>query len=139
MATTKRSRSTAGTMTVEILEAFGEALNRRDLDAAMSHFAEDGSYQASAGPALEGHDFQGRDAVRAGLETFLARYPDGRYEDVSLFVAGERGFGEWTFVGTSVHGQPVRIRGCDLYEFTGDKIKRKNAFRKQLEPAEEQG
>jgi ketosteroid isomerase-like protein len=130
----------AGVMTVEILEAFGEALNRRDLDAAMSFFTEDGSYQAAAGPALEGRDFRGRDAVRAGLEAFLARCPDGRYEDVSLVVAGDRGFGEWTFVGTSIDGQPVRIRGCDLYEFAGDKITRKNAFRKQLEaaPAEEQ-
>jgi ketosteroid isomerase-like protein len=125
----------AGVMTVELLEAFGEALNRRDLDAAMSFFAEDGSYQSSAGPALEGREFQGRDAVRAGLEAFLGRSPDGRYEDVSLFVAGDRGFGEWTFVGTSVDGEPVRIRGCDLYDFAGDKIKRKNAFRKQLEPA----
>jgi ketosteroid isomerase-like protein len=118
-------------MTMEILEAFGDALNRRDLDAAMSFFAEDGSYQASAGPELDGRDFRGRDAVRAGLAGFLARFPDGRYEDVSFFVAGERGFGEWTFVGTSVDGAAVRIRGCDLYEFVGDKIKRKNAFRKQ--------
>jgi ketosteroid isomerase-like protein len=125
----------AGAMTVEILEAFGEALNRRDLDEAMSYFAADGSYQASAGPELEGRDFRGREAVSAGLEAFLARFPDGRYEDVSFFVAGDRGFGEWTFVGTSIDGQPVRIRGCDLYEFTNDKIKRKNGFRKQLEPA----
>jgi hypothetical protein len=57
------------------------------------------------------------------------------------FVAGDRGFGEWTFAATSADGQPLRIRGCDLYEFAGDKIKRKNAFRKQLElpPPEGQG
>ena len=121
-------------MTVEILEAFGEALNRRDLDEAMSYFAEDGSYQSSAGPELSGRSFEGREAVRAGLEAFLARFPEGRYEDVSFFVAGDRGFGEWTFVGTSLAGEEVRIRGCDLYEFAGDKIKRKNAFRKQFEP-----
>jgi ketosteroid isomerase-like protein len=126
-------------MTIQILEAFGAALNRRDLDAAMSHFAEDGSYQTSAGPTLEGRDFRGLDAVRAGLESFLAQCPDGRYEDASFFVAGDRGIGEWTFVGTSPDGRPIRFRGCDLYEFAGDKIKRKNAFRKQqtADPAEE--
>jgi ketosteroid isomerase-like protein len=122
-------------MTVEILEAFGRALNRRDLDEAMSYFAADGSYQASAGPELDGRSFVGTDAVRAGLEAFLARVPDGRYEDVSFFVAGDRGFGEWTFVGTTVEGAHLRIRGCDLYEFSGDKIKRKNAFRKEFQPA----
>jgi ketosteroid isomerase-like protein len=126
-------------MTVEILQAFGDALNRRALDEATSYFAEGASYQASAGPERDGHDFQGRDAIRAGLDAFLARFPDGRYEDVSFFVAGDRGVGEWTFVGTSVDGQAVCIRGCDLYEFVGDKIKRKNAFRKQIEPSPDEG
>lgn len=118
-----------------ILQAFGEALNRRDLDAAISYLTDDCCYQASAGPEPEGRTFRGPGAVRAGLEDFLARCPDGRYEDVDFFVAGDRAFGEWTFVGTSRDGQPVRIRGCDLYELAGDKIRRKSAFRKQLEPA----
>jgi ketosteroid isomerase-like protein len=113
-------------MTIETLEAFGDALNRRDLGAAMSYFAEECSYQPSAGGTCEG-----RDAVRRGLETLLAQFQEGRYEDVSFWVCGNRGFGEWTFVGTTVGGRPVRIPGCDLYEFAGDKIKRKNAFRKQ--------
>jgi hypothetical protein len=52
---------------LETLKAFGEALNRRDLDAVTSYFAGDASYQASAGPELEGRSFHGRDAVRAGL------------------------------------------------------------------------
>jgi ketosteroid isomerase-like protein len=118
-----------------ILEAFGEALNRRDLDLAMSYLTDDCCYQASAGPELEGRTFRGRAAVRAGLEDFLARCPDGRFEDVDFFVAGDRGFGEWTFVGTSHEGRPVRIGGCDLYELAGGRIRRKNAFRKQVEPA----
>jgi ketosteroid isomerase-like protein len=118
----------------KILEAFGEALNRRDLDLAMSYLTDDCCYQASAGPELEGRTFRGRAAVRAGLEGFLARYPDGRYEDVDFFVDGDRGFGEWTFVGTSHDGQSVRIRGCDLYELAHGRIRRKKAFRKQVEP-----
>jgi ketosteroid isomerase-like protein len=52
---------------LETLKAFGEALNRRDLDAVTSYFAGDASCQASAGPELEGRSFHGRDAVRAGL------------------------------------------------------------------------
>jgi hypothetical protein len=54
--------------------------------------------------------------VRAALEAFLRRFPDGRDEDGSSFGAGDCGFGEWTFVGTSVDGEAVRIRGCDLHE-----------------------
>lgn len=66
--------------------------------------------------------------MRAGLEGFLARYPDCRYEDVSFYVAGDRGVGEWTFVGTSFDGERVRIRGCNLFEFVSDRIKLKNAL-----------
>ena len=37
---------------------------------------------------------------------------------------------EWTFVVTTPDGQDVTTRGCDLFEFEGDKIRVKNAFRK---------
>ena len=133
----RAGQTTVEAMTIETLEAFGDALNRRDLEAVMSYFAEECSYQSSAGPAPDGHTFEGRDAVRRGLAAFLAQFREGCYENVGFFVCGDRGFGEWAFVGTALDGRPVRIRGCDLYEFAGDKIRRKNAFRKQLEPAQE--
>lgn len=119
-------------MTIADLLAFGNALNNREVRAAAGFFTEDGCYLASSGPDIDGRRFEGRAEVAAGLERFLAEYPDGRYEDVTFVVAGDRGFGEWTFVGTSLGGTAVRIRGCDLYEFEGRRIKCKNAFRKQL-------
>ena len=35
------------------------------------------------------------------------------------------------FVTTDANGQVVRTAGCDLLEFVGDKVSKKNAFRKQ--------
>ena len=35
------------------------------------------------------------------------------------------------FVTTDANGHVVRTAGCDLLEFVGDKISKKNAFRKQ--------
>jgi hypothetical protein len=40
-------------------------------------------------------------------------------------------FGEWDFVAADASGQKVRTAGCDLLEFVGDKVAKKNAFRKQ--------
>jgi ketosteroid isomerase-like protein len=31
-------------------------------------------------------------------------------------------------------GEPVEVRGCDLFEFRGDKITRKDSYWKLVEP-----
>lgn len=117
-------------MTIELLDAFEDALNRRDLSSVASFFADDCRYSPSAAPHADGVVYQGRDEVVGALAAFLDRYPDGRYEDSRFVVVGDRGFGRWNFVGHDRDGQPIRIQGCDLYEFADDKIKVKDAFRK---------
>ena len=63
--------------------------------------------------------------------SFFDRYPDGRFENLKVAVAGDLGTFEWDFVSTDANGQKVRTAGCDLLQFVGDKVAMKNAFRKQ--------
>lgn len=118
-------------MTPERLTEFGEAWNRHDADLLMTYMADECSYQASFGPELEGANHMGHDAVREGYARFFARYPDGIFSDSRVFVAGDRGASEWIFTATGSDGVRTSVRGCDLFEFAGDKITRKDAFRKQ--------
>jgi ketosteroid isomerase-like protein len=127
-------RTSAETMTVERLVAFGDAWNARDLDQIMSYFSEDCVYFGSFGPSADGTPYVGHEAVREGVSRFLARYPDGRYSDVRSFVVGERGASEWTFTATGPDGRAISVRGCDLFEFSDGKIKKKDAFRKEWRP-----
>lgn len=113
-------------MTAERLAEALEAWNLGDADRVLAYFAECCSYHASFGPELLGRSYEGRVAVREGVRAFFERYPGGRFEDTTVFVAGDRGAAEWTFVADG-----VRVRGCDLFEFEGDLIRTKNAFRKQ--------
>lgn len=113
-------------MTAERLAEALEAWNTGDADRVLAYFADHCSYHASFGSELYGRTYEGRDAVREGVRAFFERYPDGRFEDTTVFVAGDRGAAEWTFVAGD-----VKIRGCDLFEFDGDLIRTKNAFRKQ--------
>jgi len=39
---------------------------------------------------------------------------------------------EWTIRGTRATGEPIGARGCDLFEFTDGKIRRKDSFWKIL-------
>ena len=42
----------------------------------------------------------------------------------------ERGVAEWSYQFTAADGAVTAIRGCDVFEFEGDLIRRKDAFRK---------
>ena len=44
------------------------------------------------------------------------------------WTCGDRGVSEWTIRGSQSTGEPIEVRGCDLFEFTDGKISRKDSF-----------
>jgi ketosteroid isomerase-like protein len=109
----------------EVLAAF----NAHDLDAIMSHFAEDCVFEAPRGPELWGRRFVGKDEVRTGLAARFEGIPDVSYTDDGHFACGNRGVSEWTISGTTTEGVPIEVRGCDLWTFgTDGTIVRKDSF-----------
>jgi nuclear transport factor 2 (NTF2) superfamily protein len=123
-------------MTAERLAAFLQAWNDRDADAVMTYFTEDCLYHNSVGPEFLGETYRGQDGVRAALLRVYETYSDARWVDADIWVGenGDRGAAEWTIVYTRDDGEEIRIRGCDLFEFAGDRICVKNAFRKVQPP-----
>ncbi|MBR1123200.1 nuclear transport factor 2 family protein [Bradyrhizobium lablabi] len=120
-------------MTLERATEFGSAWNSRDPDLIASFFSEDGVYHASVGPDHLGKTFVGRGKVREGAKVFFERFPDGRFENLKVVVSGDIGTFEWDFVASDSTGKQVRTAGCDLLEFRGDLVTKKNAFRKALD------
>jgi uncharacterized protein (TIGR02246 family) len=120
-------------MTEERLHEALAAWNTADAERVLEFWSDDCVYFASFGPEFMGRTFAGRDAVREGIQEFFDRYPDGEFADTEVMVAGSRGAAEWTFRANGADGEPFEVRGCDLYEFDGDLIRVKNAFRKVRE------
>ena len=118
-------------MTFERAAEFGAAWNSRNADLVTSFFADNGSYHASVGPDPLGKSYVGKGEIRRGVQAFFDRFADGRFENLKVVVAGDIGTFEWDFVATDAGGRTVRTAGCDLLEFAGDKVLKKNAFRKQ--------
>ena len=118
-------------MTRDRAAEFGAAWNSRDADLVTSFFAEDGVYHASVGPDRLGKSYVGKEEIRGGVQAFFDRFPDGRFENLKVVVAGDIGTFEWDFVATDPNGQTVRTAGCDLLQFVGDQVAAKSAFRKQ--------
>ena len=110
------------------LQAVLDAFNAHDLDAIMAFFTEDCVLDMPRGPAPGGRRLVGTDQVRAGIQSRFDGIPDVHYGDDRHWVCGDRGVSEWTLRGTQRTGEPIEVRGCDLFEFTDGKISRKDSF-----------
>ena len=115
----------------ELLRNVLDAFNRHDLDAIMSFFSEDCRFDMPRGPHPFGLRYKGKHGVREGLAGRFNGIPDVHYGDDRHFVSasGDRGVSEWLLSGTSVSGERVEVRGCDLFEFDGHgKIRVKDSY-----------
>ena len=116
-----------------MLQGFLDAFNAHDVDAIMSFFAEDCIMDMPRGPAPGGRRLVGKQQVREGIQSRLDGIPDVHYGDDRHWTCGDRGVSEWTIRGTQANGERIEVRGCDLFEFDGDRIRRKDAFWKIVE------
>ena len=116
---------------VDALRQVLAAFNAHDLDAIMAHFADDCVFEAPRGPDRWGRRFVGKDEVRRGLAARFEGIPDVSYGEDDHFVSGNRGASEWTLTGTTVDGERIDVRGCDLWTFGDDgRIVRKDSYGK---------
>jgi ketosteroid isomerase-like protein len=124
-----------GARRVEMLRAIAAAFDRHELDAIMTHFADDAVFETPRGPDAWGRRAVGREEVRAAFADRFAGIPDVRYQQDDHFVDGDRGASEWTLSGTTVDGEWLEIRGCDLWTFRGGEVIKKDSYWKIRIPA----
>jgi ketosteroid isomerase-like protein len=120
-----------------MLRAFLDAFNRHDLDDIMSYFTEDCTFDMPKGPNSFGTRYRGKVGVRKGLATRFGGIPDVHYGADRHFVSksGDRGVSEWLLTGTTLAGEKIAVRGCDLFEFSEDaKIRVKDSYWKLVQP-----
>lgn len=131
---THRQSGLPESVTVETMKLVLDAFNRHDLDSIMEFFSDDCSFDFPRGPEYFGRRFIGKAQVREALAGRFKGIPDVHYGDDVHWVAGDRGASEWTLTGTTSAGVPVKVRGCDLWEFRDGKIVRKDSYWKIVEP-----
>jgi ketosteroid isomerase-like protein len=98
----------------------------------MSFFVEDPVLEVPRGPHPWGRRFQGRDEVR-GAGQPVRRPPRRPLRRGPALDQRRPGCSEWLVTGTTVQGERVEVRGCDLFEFEGDKIARKDSYWKLVD------
>ena len=110
------------------LQAFLDAFNAHDVDAILSFFTEDCVLDMPRGPAPGGLRLVGKEQVRKGFQARFDGIPDIEYGDDRHWTCGDRAVSEWTIRGTRSSGEPIEVRGCDLFELTDGRISRKDSF-----------
>jgi ketosteroid isomerase-like protein len=120
-------------VSVGALKAFLDAFNRHDLDDIMTFFSDNPVFDFPRGTHAWGSRAEGRDDVRRWLATRFEGIPNVHYRDDRHFVCGNRGASEWLLTGNTRDGAKIRVRGCDLFEFSGGKITRKDSYWKIIE------
>jgi ketosteroid isomerase-like protein len=118
----------SSTSNVATLEAILAAFNNHDLDRIMSFFADDCVLEMPRGVDPWGTRCIGKQAVREGLATRFAGLPDVSYGEGTHFVAGDRGVSEWTLRGTTLQGERIEVRGCDLWTFRDGRVAKKDSY-----------
>ena len=113
---------------LEMLRSICAAFDRHDLDGIMAHFADDAVFESPRGPESWGRRIVGKAAVRDAFAGRFSGIPDVRYQDHDHFVDGDRGASEWTLSGTTVDGERIEVRGCDLWTFRDGQVVKKDSY-----------
>jgi ketosteroid isomerase-like protein len=127
--------TTAGP-TPALLQAINAAFNSRDVDRIMAFFADDCTFFMARGPEPVGRRVHGKAAVRQVLADRFKVIADMRWDHVDQVIAGDRAVTVWMVTGHGRDGEVLNYRGCDLYEFRGDKILNKDTYWKLVEKAD---
>ena len=137
--TTTQTHETEMTITVETLKQVLDAFNRHDLDAIMTYFSDDCTFDFPRGPEPYGQRFVGKAMVREGLASRFKGIPDVHYGEDQHWISadGTRGVSEWTLTGTTTAGVKLKVRGCDHWEFRNGKVTRKDAYWKIVEQSKQ--
>jgi len=117
------------------LKQLCDAFNAHDLDAIMSHFADDCVLEMPRGNESWGSRFEGRANVRKALAMRFEGLPDVHYGSEQHFVdhGANTGISKWILTGTRRDGQRIEVWGCDFYTFRSGKVTRKDSYWKIVE------
>jgi steroid delta-isomerase-like uncharacterized protein len=128
----QRKRITRRQAVEERARSYFEAMDRRDADAMLEHWREDGVEDVIPVGLMRGHD-----ELRSFFTSLFAAIPDAR-TTVTGVIAGERSCAvEWRlegtfsgepYLGVDANGRHVEIRGCDVLELDDGQITSLTAY-----------
>lgn len=105
----------------DVVERWMSAINRRDLEAVASCFAED--YEDEA-PARRGEFVHGREQVRSNFQRFFSSMPDIRAILRAVVEDGNTVWMEWEMRGIRPDGTEMEFVGVNVFQVSEGMLSR---------------
>ena len=112
--------------TADVVNRFGAAINRHDAAAVAALLTDDTVFE-NTGPVPDGTRVEGKAAVAAFWEKWIAANADAVFETEDMFVAGDRCTVRWVYRKMR-NGQPWHLRGVDVFTVRDGKVAAKLSY-----------
>lgn len=110
-------------ITRRVVDDFGDAFNRRDVDAIMALMTDDCRFENTS-PAPDGEPYVGQAAVRGFWQRFFADAPNAHFDWEETIACGDRAVVRWMY-HWSAEGH---IRGVDVMRVRDGKVAEKLSY-----------
>ena len=117
-------------ITLELLDAIGDAFNRNDIDAVMSFFADDALFDHAAGPDVNGTRIAGAEAIRAAFSGLFDTVNSVHWTILDARIAGDKAYCEYLRVAEPSSGGRQEFDSVDVLTFRDGLIVHKNTYYK---------
>ena len=117
-------------ITMELLDAIGDAFNANDIDAVMSFFAEDAIFDHAAGPDVNGVRIAGAEAIRKAFSGLFDNVNSVHWTTLDARIAGDKAYCEYLRVAEPKSGDRQEFHSVDVLTFRNELIVHKDTYYK---------
>ncbi|MDH3741732.1 MAG: nuclear transport factor 2 family protein [Hyphomicrobiales bacterium] len=117
-------------ITLELLDAIGDAFNRNDIDAVMSFFADDAIFDHAAGPDVNGIRISGAKDIRAAFSGLFDTVNLVHWTTLDARIAGDKAYCEYLRVAEPKSGGRQEFHSVDVLTFRDGLIVHKDTYYK---------
>ena len=113
--------------TVDVVERFNVAFDRRDVAAVMELMTDDCIFENTF-PPPDGERYEGQHAVRAFWERFFASSPTAAFEQEETFACGDRCVVRWVYRWGGDGEAEGHVRGVDVFRVRDGRVAEKHSY-----------
>ena len=112
---------------LQVVIAFNEALNQRDVDTMMGLMSADCIFDNTS-PAPDGTRYQGQATVRTFWENFFSTSSQATITIEEIFEVDNRCVMRWRYDWVDLEGKTGHVRGVDVYKLENGLIAEKLSY-----------
>lgn len=118
----------AENITIELIDAIGEAFNKNDADLVMTFFSDDCIFDNGTGPDIFGKRFQGKEIVHAVFQGLFDSVEFVNWKTQHVTIVEDRVYCEFYRTAQLKSGEKQEYLSLDILTFKEGLITHKNTY-----------